>query len=167
MSGLWSGPAPPPGRSAVRGSLAPPRSVTRSVRVGDVRVTGLRMLLLALASFTGACGPDIDMSGTCLMGSCGSPSYNIRFLSVETATSGDNIDSDGYHLSIVNRHTSHAEESMAIGVNEMRTSFLSGPTWVYVVRLSGVAENCSVEGENPHTVNVDGSTPVRFVVHCR
>jgi Tol biopolymer transport system component len=85
----------------------------------------------------------------------------VGSVQVTTATSGSNLDPDGYMV------TAGAQPAVAIGVNETKT--VSGVViGMRSVQLSGVASNCTVSGENPRMVNVTdgGTTPTTFTVTC-
>jgi hypothetical protein len=82
-------------------------------------------------------------------------------LQVTTSTTGTDLDPDGYSLSI------DGDQGRAVGVTD--TLELSGLTaGSHDVLLGGVIENCTVQGENPRTVNiVSGSTgQADFIVVC-
>ncbi len=78
-------------------------------------------------------------------------------LTVTVMTVGENLDADGYTLSI----TGVADE--AIGVNESKLFTVLRID--ITVELLDVAANCAVDN-NPQTVDVSGPTTVVFVVEC-
>ena len=80
-----------------------------------------------------------------------------ELLTVSVMTVGENLDADGYTLSITGR----LDES--IGINESRT--FSVLRIDITVELRGVANNCEVDA-NPQTVSVSGPTTVTFIVEC-
>ncbi len=78
-------------------------------------------------------------------------------LTVSVTTVGENLDADGYTLSIT------GAPNEAIGINEFKVfSVLSIDI---TVELLGVAVNCAVD-VNPQTVSVNGPTTVTFFVEC-
>jgi TolB protein len=81
---------------------------------------------------------------------------------VTAPTTGFDPDGDGYQVSV----DGGAPESLATGERLAVPGLRGGP---HRFRLSGVASNCSVSGENPRTVEVaSGATaPVVFPVTCR
>jgi len=88
---------------------------------------------------------------------CSVPSGSIR---VEATTSGDDVDADGYTVEL-------GEESATIDP-EGFTTFEGLADGEYTVALTGLASNCSTEGENPRPVEVAdaGAASVLFVVNC-
>lgn len=82
-------------------------------------------------------------------------------IEVKTATTGADLDPDGYTVTL------NGGSAQAIGVNATVTySRLSGGE--YQVALSGVASNCTVAGANPRTVSVSANKPSRttFEISC-
>jgi len=71
-------------------------------------------------------------------------------LVVTTISTGVDIDADGYTVTVDNTL------SQNIGANGSST-FTNLATGDYSVELSGLADNCSVDGTNPRTVNVSDS----------
>lgn len=91
---------------------------------------------------------------------CNSPS-STGTLQVDTSTTGDDIDPDGYTVSVT------GQTSQAVGVNGS-VSFSNLAAGNYQVQLTGVAANCTVGGSNPRVVAVSsGSTATTtFDVTC-
>src|SRR5204863_297874 len=88
------------------------------------------------------------------------PSGSLR---VTTSTSGDNLDTDGYTVTV------DGTTSQSIGNNSSGGVTFSGLSVAsHTVELTGVANNCTVTAPNPRTVAVtDGATAVTaFVVTC-
>src|SRR5436309_2367124 len=88
------------------------------------------------------------------------PSGNLR---VTASTSGDNLDTDGYTVTV------DGTTSQSIGNNSSTGVTFSGLSVAsHTVELTGVATNCTVTAPNPRTVAVsDGATAVTaFVVTC-
>jgi hypothetical protein len=82
-------------------------------------------------------------------------------LVIATATSGSNLDDDGYFVTL------DGGEARAIGVNaSLPVSDL--PAGVHTVGLAGLAPNCAVSGDATRTGTVvaGGSTEVAFAVIC-
>ena len=71
---------------------------------------------------------------------------DFEILTVDVASVGDNLDPDGYLLSI----TGISEQRIGVDIT---------------VELRDVAANCAAI-ENPQTVSVRGPTTVSFVVEC-
>lgn len=87
---------------------------------------------------------------------CSAPSGSIR---VEATTSGDDLDPDGYTVVL-------GDESATIDP-EGFTTFEGLTDGEYTVELTGLAANCSVEGDNPRSVEVAGvGASTLFVVNC-
>lgn len=83
-------------------------------------------------------------------------------LQVDTSTTGDDIDPDGYSVSVT------GQTSQAVAVNGS-VSFPNLTAGNYQVELTGVAANCTVAGSNPRTVAVAGggsTTMTTFAVAC-
>jgi hypothetical protein len=82
-------------------------------------------------------------------------------LEISAATSGSDQDTNGYIVSI------DGAGSQSIGPNGT-ASFLDLEAGDYTAELTGVASNCSVDGDNPRTVSVEaGNTAsATFTVSC-
>lgn len=82
-------------------------------------------------------------------------------LAVTTTTSGEDVDSDGYGVEI------DGTPSGAIGTDDTRV-FSNLPTGDRLVRLTGLAGNCTVQGDNPRLRTIaDGQTTLTtFAVTC-
>src|SRR5438876_260963 len=90
---------------------------------------------------------------------------NPRTVTVTTATTGSNLDLDGYTFTVTGGGQT---ATRAIATNGTST-FNGIPTGSYQVQLtpSSVAANCTVTSANPQTVNVPASgTTVTFTVSC-
>src|SRR5207248_3256849 len=79
--------------------------------------------------------------------SCAAPPPQTGNLTVNTSTSGSNIDADGYTVTV------DGNASRAIGTNGSVT-FTELAAGSHTVALSGVAANCSVSGGKSRTVSV-------------
>jgi len=119
-------------------------------RVGSYRVPLVWIGLLALA--VAACFDSLATELT--VGPNGA-------LAVTTATTGTNLDPDGYFVAI------DGAASQSIGLNATIT-FSNLEAGDYNVRITGLANNCTVNGQNPRTVTViDGDTAqTTFEVTC-
>lgn len=82
-------------------------------------------------------------------------------LEVNTSTTGDNLDADGYTVAV------QGQTSQAVGINSSVT-FNDLPPGNYQVTLQGEAGNCTVSGSNPRAVNVPsgGTGSTTFDVAC-
>jgi hypothetical protein len=82
-------------------------------------------------------------------------------LRISTATSGVEIDADGYIVSVDSR----VPQPIASNATLTTEGVSEGS---HTVELSGLASNCTVEGENPRSVVVEAgaTTPVAFVITC-
>jgi hypothetical protein len=83
-------------------------------------------------------------------------------ISVSTASASIDIDPDGYSLIV------DGQPRQAVGVNVMLTvgALVQG---THLIRLDGVASNCSVRSPNPLSVYVyagKAHSPVSFSVSC-
>lgn len=80
---------------------------------------------------------------------------------VTTETTGSELDPDGYSVAIGTSATG------TIDANEVKT-FSNLEAGDYEVTLSGVADNCTVAGNNPRTLSVTpgNTTPTTFSVTC-
>jgi hypothetical protein len=113
-----------------------------------------RTILIASAALLAlvGCGDDDD-SGT-------APGPRGDF-SVLTSSSGVELDADGYEIRVNDIF------SGLIGVNDT-VEFVNRAADTYVVELTEVAANCTVQGNNPREVLVvaDSGTETTFVVEC-
>lgn len=83
-------------------------------------------------------------------------------IQISVVTSGSALDIDGYSVTVDGAQTQAVDANGASTLAEISQG-------THVVQLSGLAENCAVEGENPRTIVVpNGETfSVSFVVVCR
>lgn len=81
-------------------------------------------------------------------------------LEVTASTSGDDLDGDGYTVTVDGT-------TKALDTNGS-TVFYGLREDSYSVELSGVAENCSIEGSNPRSVSVTNGTTAstQYTVNC-
>lgn len=120
----------------------------RSRRVG-LRQVGLNLLAAGLLlSGIGCSGGDITAPTT-------------GTINITTTTSGPAPDADGYAVAI----DAGAEAPLGVNATLRRDNLEPG---THSVRLTGMAANCAVEGENPRSVTVSAgtSTDVRFAIVC-
>lgn len=110
----------------------------------------LKKLILWAAPLAGlACGGD------------GGTDVVLPALSITTATSGVEIDPDGYSVSIDGQPGQAMASNATLAIDQLA----EGP---HTVELSGIAGNCSVGGDNPGSVSVTpGATAtLAFVITC-
>ena len=83
------------------------------------------------------------------------------FVQVSTATTGDDLDPDGYTVTL------DGGSDRSIGLNGV-TTFSGVGVGSHQVELTGLAGNCSVDGVNPATTTVaaGATAPVSFAVVC-
>lgn len=110
-----------------------------------------RAILAVLTGLTAACGGK-DSTG---------PSDTTGSVRVTTATTGADLDSDGYQIAV----DGSSAQSIAINTSVTVSGVATGS---HSVTLSGIASNCSVNGSNPRSVTVSaGATAsVSFNVSC-
>lgn len=89
------------------------------------------------------------------------PSSPTGTLAVQTETTGDGLDQDGYTVSLL------PDRSRDIGLNDS-VDFTDVSEGDHQLELRGVASNCDVKGENPISVSVRaGSTTTKqFSIAC-
>ena len=110
-------------------------------------------------------GLALTLGGTLAVLACGDdPTHSeLTFgtLQITTSTSGVEQDADGYSVQI------GTEAAQAIGATATLTSE-DIPPGSYTVQLSGIAENCTVTGDNPRTVAVTAgeTATAAFVITC-
>jgi hypothetical protein len=110
-------------------------------------------LLLALSvSFLVACS-DSGGGGT-------GPSEDTGSIAVSAATTGDNLDPNGYTATV-----GTASQNLAVNGTVTFTGLTAGS---HSVELSGVADNCDVTSANPQSANVQANetASVSFAVVC-
>jgi dipeptidyl aminopeptidase/acylaminoacyl peptidase len=116
--------------------------------VNRARITLLCFVVSALA---GGCSTDDAIDGPAPTGS----------IQVTTSTTGEDVDPDGYTLHLDGQHS----RAMEVNDSEVFADVAAGS---HTVELSAVEVNCSVDGNNNRTVNVQGdhTTNVGFSVTC-
>jgi len=120
-------------------------------------VNKARMLPLAVVATStlvwGGCGGS-DTTGPGVQSQTG-------LIQVSTSTSGVDLDPDGYAATL------DGGAERAIGPNGV-TTFSDVAVGSHQVALTGLADNCSVSGDNPGTVAVAGgeTAQVSFLVSC-
>lgn len=82
-------------------------------------------------------------------------------LTVITSTTGDDLDSDGYAVSV------DGSSQRSVGVNDT-VSYADLSVGDHRIDLSGLASNCSVSGSNPRTVTIteNASVSTSYDVSC-
>jgi hypothetical protein len=82
-------------------------------------------------------------------------------LLVVIETNGEDIDPNGYELSI----DAGAPVSVGSNANRLFEDLTSGP---HTLGIAGIAANCTLVGESPRTVPVvtDNQTTVTVVINC-
>ncbi len=82
-------------------------------------------------------------------------------LVVSTTTTGDEIDADGYQVTIGGGDTRVIDPTGSLTFADLKTG-------IYVVELSGVAPNCEVNGSNRRSVTIteNAATEARFAIAC-
>ena len=78
-------------------------------------------------------------------------------LEVSVLTTGDNLDPDGYTITL------DGARSQAIGING-QIAFSGVAQGSHTVELSGEAPNCNVQGVNPRNVMVSAAAPTRIQI---
>ena len=117
----------------------------------------LPAVLLSLPLLT-VMGCDSDIGGLNL-------DLNFGTYTVITRTTGDNLDPDGYQLTIVGVSFNFSDP---IGVNATRRLSV-GASGLNTVTLGGIAANCTVDGPNPLTVDLsvdDDTATTLFEITC-
>ncbi len=107
------------------------------------------------------CGALILALGACGDDNAADPAGPRGDFSVRTVSSGDELDANGYELSV------NGAFAVIIGVNDS-LNFPNRPVDTYTVELTEVATNCTVAGNNPRPVLViaDSQTETTFEVDC-
>ncbi|MFL5459337.1 MAG: Ig-like domain-containing protein [Gemmatimonadales bacterium] len=92
---------------------------------------------------------------------CGPPPSETGSLRVTTTTSGEDQDNNGYDVAVDDGSTRHIGTSDAVTVTDLAPG-------QHKVELSGLADNCTVQGENPRTVTVTANTieSTSFEISC-
>jgi hypothetical protein len=90
-----------------------------------------------------------------------SPTDPTGSLTVTATTSGSDVDPDGYTVTV-----DAAVSGVVIGTSSVDVEGLV--TGDHAVGLSGLAQNCQVEGDNPRTVTISSGedAAVRFTIVC-
>ena len=100
----------------------------------------------------------VAVGGLLTLAACGDdeegptePGTAVGSVEVAVSTSGDEQDSDGYTANL-------GDNSQPVSVNGS-VAFEDVPTGDHTLELTGLADNCSVDGDNPQTIQVTaGST---------
>jgi TolB protein len=85
----------------------------------------------------------------------------VGSVEITTVTTGDEVDADGYMVSVAGGPAEAIEVSASLTVDLVAAGSQS-------VELTDVASNCTVAGDNPRDVNVvaDGTASTQFDVTC-
>jgi large repetitive protein len=116
------------------------------------RVQGLSALFFgSVVLWLAGCGGGGDLSPTDPTGS----------LTVTATTSGADVDPDGYTVTV-----DAASSGVVTGTNSVDVGGLVAGD--HAVGLSGIADNCQVEGDNPRVVTISSGedAAVRFSIVC-
>lgn len=151
----------------VDGSLSQPVGTNGNISFTGVPTGSHTVILSGMAGNCTVTGPNpqtvtVTAGGTAptrFSLSCAPTASGSGSLTVTTRTTGDNVDPDGYTVTL------DGTSSQPMGTNASVT--ITVPAGAHPVALSGVAANCSVGGENPITVTVpaDGAAAT-FTVTC-
>jgi hypothetical protein len=92
---------------------------------------------------------------------CAAPPANAGSLKITTATGGSDLDANGYKVAV----DGGTAQSISVNGSSTLTNLAAGS---HSVRLTDVAQNCSLQGGNPRSVNVSaGATAeVTFTLTC-
>lgn len=95
-----------------------------------------------------ATGPDFDVNTT-------------ASLEVSIVTTGSHLDEDGYQLIVAGNFEESSDIDDAIVFTDL-------PEGEYPVELTGLANNCSVDGENPQIVSFSAgeTTSINILIEC-
>jgi hypothetical protein len=153
VDGVDRGPIPASGQVTVAG-LIPGSHVTGLSGVdGNCQIQGdnLRTITVTAGASTG-----VDYVVSCV-----APPPGAGTLRITTVTTGASADPNGFTYAL------DGDVLQPIGVNAVAelTNLTPG---AHSVRLSGIAENCDLEGTNPRsaTVPAGGSADVNFRISC-
>jgi hypothetical protein len=107
---------------------------------------------------------NLSDGGTATVGftvTCSAPAPDTGALHITTSTTGADQDADGYSFTIDQGAPQNIDASGQATVGNLSAG-------KHTVQLSGIADNCTVQGDNPRsvTVSADGTTEVPFDVSC-
>ncbi len=110
-------------------------------------------LALGILALLAGCGGGGDTTA---------PNSEVGVIQISTVTTGVSLDTDGYTASL-----DGAASLIAVPANGS-VSVNGAGVGSHTVRLSGVAANCQVAGDNPRvvTVTAGATAPVAFAVSC-
>ena len=153
LDGVDRGPIPANGQLSLTGLALGSHVVGLSGLAGNCSLQGDNLRAVTVAPGSSA---TVDYAIA-----CAAPPANAGSLRVITVTTGDNPDPDGYRFSL------DRGENQPIQANATATipNLAAG---AHRVQLSGLSENCRVQGNNARTVSVPGggSADVTFNVVC-
>ena len=153
LDGVDQGPIPANGQSSFTGLTLGSHVVGLSGLAGNCQLQGDNLRTVAVAA--GAATP-VDYAIA-----CAAPPPGAGTLRITTVTEGADPDPNGYSLAL------DGGSAQPIGANAVST-ITSLPPGAHSVRLSGVAENCRLQGRNPRPVTVPagGTADLSFTISC-
>lgn len=120
------------------------------------------ILILALSLFISCSGttgtePEPEEPGT-----TEEPTVTTGTLEVTVSTTGDTQDEDGYIINVNGAGSESAEVNATVTFPDLEEGS-------YDLELSGVAGNCSMEGDNPRkvTITAEDTTNVQAQINCK
>jgi hypothetical protein len=153
LDGVDQGPIPASGQLAFTGLTLGSHVVGLSGLAGNCLLQGdnLRTVTVAAGAST-----QVDY-----VIACAAPPAGAGTLRITTVTEGANPDPDGYSFAL------DGGAAQPIGPNAV-SAVTSVAPGAHSVRLSGVAENCRLEGRNPRPVMVPagGTADLSFTISC-
>ncbi|MFO7586778.1 MAG: hypothetical protein R6X22_01770, partial [Gemmatimonadota bacterium] len=163
-----TGEDPDPDGFAVRvdGGTALPIGPDATLSIAGVKAGARAVALEGVAGNCGVVGPnpvsvDVPADGFVEAAFAVACDARVGDLSVTTATTGTELDPDGYGLVV----DGGAPDPIGIDETRVLSGLVAGD---HTLELTGIAENCAVEGANPRAVPVeaDGVAETRFDVTC-
>ena len=138
---------------SLSGVTAGPHEIGLSGVAGNCTVSGTNPQTITVAA---GASTTVAFAVTCTAASA-----NAGTLRITTATTGSDMDANGYRMVV------DGGAAQPIGVNAV-TTVANVAAANHSVRLTGLAANCTVQGANPRSVNLTaGATAdVSFAVSC-
>ncbi len=171
ISVATTGPVPDPDgyQIVVDGGTPQPVGLQGSILLTNVAVGDHTVQLTGLASNCTLSGPN-PQSVTLIANAtvtvsfavqCGTPAPTTGTLRIVTATTGSDVDADGYTYSVDNQ----APQPIGVSATATVDNVAAGP---HSVALAGLATNCTVQGANPQSVTIMASATaeVSFAIAC-
>lgn len=124
----------------------------------------LWIIALVIAGLIGGCSDSstsVDSNDNSDENEEESEQVTTGILEVHVSTNGSEPDSDGYVLTLNNTDEKQAAVEDTVFFEDLEEES-------HEVELSGIAENCTVEGDNPQSLNITAgdTTTVSFAVGC-